>query len=80
MWEGDMSTSDIAHARMEFTLADAKRIDTAPKQAGPNTRSGEKNEMNKVLPERVVELALKHWGAPSVFVQKLDGTLHLFGN
>lgn len=55
---------------------DVNPIHSALYRVGPKARQFEKNEIDKMFSERVVEAAQSEWAAPIVFEQKKYGSLH----
>jgi hypothetical protein len=74
MWDGHLGTVAATTHRIEVT-AGSKPVHCQPYRAGARARSAEKEEIDRMLAEQVIETATFEWASPIVLVPKPDGSL-----
>jgi RNase H-like domain found in reverse transcriptase/Reverse transcriptase (RNA-dependent DNA polymerase)/Integrase zinc binding domain/Chromo (CHRromatin Organisation MOdifier) domain/Integrase core domain len=74
MWDGHLGTVAATPHRIE-TLQGTKPIHSQPYRAGHRARAAEKEEIDKMLAQGVIEPATGEWASPIVLVPKPDGSL-----
>ena len=74
MWDGHLGTVVATSHRIEVT-AGSKPVHCQPYRAGSRARSAEKEEIDRMLAEHVIEPATCEWASPIVLVPKPDGSL-----
>lgn len=73
--DGHLGKINFAKHQIEFLLAEEMPNFSTPYCAGSKARELEKNGIDKILSERVVEPAHTEWAAPSVFTPKKNRSL-----
>jgi hypothetical protein len=74
MWDGHLGTVKATSHRIEI-LPGAKPIHSQPYRAGNRARAAEKEEIEKMVAQGVIEPATCEWASPIVLVPKPDGSL-----
>lgn len=75
MWEGHIGDFNTLKHRVNFFPAGPKAIHFPSFRAGSKARRLEKDEMNKLLSEKVIELAWFERPAPIAFAPTKDDSL-----
>lgn len=76
-WDGHLGNIKATIHRIEFK-PNSKPIFQQPYGAVPKLRQLEKDEIDKMLREGIIEPACCEWGSPIIFAPKKDRTLRLF--
>jgi hypothetical protein len=74
MWDGHLGTVKATSHRIEI-LTGAKKIHSQPYRAVHRARAAEKEEIDKMVAQGVIEPATCEWASPIVLVPKPDGSL-----
>ena len=74
MWSGRLGTINATKHHINVDPS-AQPIYQQPYRAGPKAREFEKQEIDRMLAEKVIEPSDAEWASPVVFVPKKDGTL-----
>jgi hypothetical protein len=74
MWDGHLGTVAATSLRIEVT-AGSKPVHCQTYRAGSRARSAEKEDIDRMLAEQVIEPATYEWASPIVLVPKSDGSL-----
>jgi Reverse transcriptase (RNA-dependent DNA polymerase) len=74
MWDGHLGTVKATSHRIEI-LPGSKPIHSQPYRAGHRARAAEKEEIDKIVAQGVIEPATCEWASPIVLVPKSDGSL-----
>ena len=74
MWDGHLGTVTATEHRIQLTPG-AHPVHAQPYRAGTRARAAEKEEIQKMLAQNVIEPATCEWASPIVLVPKPDGSL-----
>jgi len=74
MWDGHLGTISAAKHRIEVPV-EARPVRGVPYRAGPRMRQVEKEHIEDMLAQKVIEPANSEWASPVVFAPKKDGSL-----
>jgi hypothetical protein len=74
IWDGHLGTVAATPHRIEVT-AGSKPVHCQPYRAGSSARSAEKEEIDRMIAEQLIEPATCEWASPIVLVLKPDGSL-----
>ena len=74
MWDGRLGTVTATSHRIDV-VPGAKPIHAQPYRAGARAREVERQEIEKMLTQKVIEPASSEWASPIVLVPKSDGSL-----
>jgi hypothetical protein len=73
-WDGRLGEVSATKHRIDL-VPGARPIHSLPYRAGPRAREIEKQEIDKMLRQGVIEPAMSEWASPIVMVPKPDGSL-----
>jgi transposase InsO family protein len=74
MWDGHLGTVTATQHRIQLTPG-AQPVHAQPYRAGTRARAAEREEIQKMLAQDVIEPATCEWASPIVLVPKPDGSL-----
>lgn len=74
MWDGHLGTVAATSHRIDV-IPGSKPVHCQPYRAGPRARAAEKEEIDRMLEQQVIEPATGEWASPIVLVPKPDGSL-----
>ena len=74
MWDGHLGTVAATSHRIEV-IPKSKPVHCQPYRAGARARGAEKEEIDRMLAENVIEPTTCEWASPIVLVPKPDGSL-----
>jgi hypothetical protein len=75
MWDGRLGNVTATSHRIDLTPG-ACPVHAHPYRAGPRERELDREEIEQMLTQGVIEPATSEWASPIVLVPKADGSLH----